>query len=131
MVVNAQYSTAEDVLYETIHDMTIEPYDTVAPRLPPPRPLSQKLADMSYQEEQEFESQLTSKKLDGEYIQMNGTTKADSPRYVKAPSLANSLSKTSEAIVGPTVTQDDDDGETIATTAFTFEPIEPIEDNPT
>lgn len=123
MVINAQYSTAEEVLYETIHDSTIEPYCTVAPRLPP-RPLSQKISEMSDKEEQDFEAQLTSKKLDGagEYVQMNGTNKADSPRYVKAPSLANSTSKPGDSLIPATLVPSDDEG--IEATAFTFEPVE-------
>ena len=88
MVVNTQYSTADEVLYETINEMTVYPTyttisDTVGPSLPPRKTLENPL-NCNGGPVTELTTKMTTK--GDEYVEMaNTNTETTSPRYVPAP----------------------------------------------
>ena len=96
MVVNAQYSTADELLYEDINDFTLLPtYSTIseteAPNLPPRRE-----TEKSLPEESICNGELTNKMIEDEYVEMQSKKAGElSPRYVQAPTLTNSDSHVS------------------------------------
>ncbi len=92
MVINTQYSTADEVLYETINEMTLYPKystisDSVVPMLPPPRRSSFTGKPEYLNGGSELTTKFTSK--DDDYVQMTGKNDdaVQSPRYVPAPTI--------------------------------------------
>ena len=109
MIVNTQYATADEVLYESINECgtysTIQDHIGV-PDLPPPRTISDKLSDPSL----DVQDKVTDKKVDDEYVKMSradgkiAAVEEGSPRYVP----------------GPMMCRDDDEETNIEQTVFDY-----------